>query len=105
MDRVTFKSGQGFLVHMVGGTYYKFSKPYLHGLFLSVNVWQDYRDSYCYRLAGGDESSALDELDSLEWDPLEDEEEAIGVASLFGDAIESPFSPQPLLPQKTILQL
>jgi hypothetical protein len=38
MDRFMFKSGQGFLVHM-GGTY-AFIKPYLHGLFLAVNVWR-----------------------------------------------------------------
>jgi hypothetical protein len=96
MDRATFKSGQGFLVHM-GGTY-EFIKPYLHGLFLAENVWRNNRDSHGYRLPGRKESSSiLDDPESLEWDPFEDEEEAIGVDSFFGEVIDSPFFPSAAL--------
>ena len=46
MDRDTFKSCQGFLVHM-GGTY-EVIKPYLHALFLAENAWRDNHDSQGY---------------------------------------------------------
>ena len=51
MDRATFKSCQGFLVHL-GGTY-EFIKPYLHGLFLSENVWRGDRDQQGFQTTKG----------------------------------------------------
>jgi hypothetical protein len=89
MDRGTFKSCQGFLVHL--SRTYEDIKPYIHELFLAENSWRDNRNAQGYRfppkkIAPGDDS--VDDSDSLD-----DLEEDLRFADALGDA--SCFLPPP----------
>jgi hypothetical protein len=81
MERLTFKSCQGFLVH-VSSTYEEV-KPYIHGLFLAENVWRANRDSNGYQILGRD--NAPDKDASIDDDSFLDEEEALQLAGAIGD--------------------
>jgi hypothetical protein len=85
MDRGTFKSGQGFLVHLSGT--YEDIKPYIHGLFLAENFWRDNRDAQGYRFAPEKIVSGDNPMDDS--DSLDDLEEDLHFASALGD--NSPF--------------
>jgi hypothetical protein len=88
MDRDTFKSCQGFIVHM-GGTY-EFIKPYLHGLFLAENAWRDNRDSQGYRVTKKEGDTSYENSQFDDSDSFEDEEEAMELAAALDDAVGSP---------------
>ena len=80
MERGTFKSCQGFLVHM--SSTYEEVKPYIHGLFLAENSWRENRDSEGYRRRTVDDGMSLEP--SPEEDSFEDEEEAMQVTGALG---------------------
>ena len=91
MERSTFKSCQGFLVHM-GGTY-EVIKPYLHGLFLSENVWRSNRNAHQgYHKAGGEGDLVFNDLDgnlldSAQPERYDDEEEGLLNAFVLDETI------------------
>jgi hypothetical protein len=102
MERGAFKSCQGFLVHM-SGTYEQI-KPYVHGLFLSENVWRRNRDPRGYRLPKGSEPLGDDHLDDL--DPFEDEEEQLQVAGALDDnAFPGPMNAPALNPSPALFEI
>jgi hypothetical protein len=85
MERKTFKSCQGFLVHM--SSTYEEVKPYIHGLFLAENSWRENRDPHGYRLPKGEDDASGELLPEEEL--FEDEEEALEVAGALGDVLLS----------------
>jgi hypothetical protein len=88
MDCNTFKSCQGFFVHM-GGTY-EVIKPYLHGLFLAENAWRDNRDSQGYRVTKKEGDTLHEDSQFDDGDSFEDEEEAMELAAALDDVVGSP---------------
>jgi hypothetical protein len=89
MERKTFKSCQGFLVHM--SSTYEEVKPYIHGLFLTENAWRENQDSHGYRLPKGEDDASHESLPEEEL--FKDEEEALKVAGALGDdSLSIPYS-------------
>lgn len=86
INRTTFKSCQGFLVHLGGA--YELIKPYLHGLFLSENVWRGNRDPQGFCTTKREEGDLpFERFYESESDPYEDADEQMFEALLLDEVI------------------